>query len=319
MRILMTGASGFVAAYAAQALRDRMRDVVLVAATREGEPLRGFDETIAFDVADGGAARVAIEMVQPTHVLHLAGIAAPPAANAQPELAWQVNTLGTLALGRAILATKPDTILLNGGSGVAYGDSANRVERIDEETAFAPGDDYGATKAAADLGLAVLAKRGLKVIRLRPFNHTGPGQSQDYAIPAFAAQIAAIERREREAVVKVGNLEAERDIADVGDVADGYALVALAASNGRLQWGRAYNLCTGRGVRIRSVLELLLSMSSARIAVQQDPSRMRPSDLPRMVGDPMRAETELGWRASTPLESTLARTLDHWRERATSA
>lgn len=314
MRVLVTGASGFAAPHAARALRDSLPNVGIVAATRDGTSAEGFDEAIALDLVDGNAARTALEIVQPTHVLHLAGIAAPVEANARPELAWQINTLGTLALGRAILAVSPDTILLNAGSGAAYGDSASQVERVDEDTAFAPGDDYGATKAAADLGLMVLAKRGLKLIRLRPFNHTGPGQNRDYVIPAFAAQIAAIERGERAAVVQVGNIEAERDISDVADVADGYALAALAATEGRLKWGRAYNLCAGRGVRIRSALEFLLSISSAKIAIEQDPSRMRPSDLPRIVGDPRRAEAELGWRVSTPLETTLSRTLDHWRQ-----
>lgn len=315
MRILVTGGAGFAAAYAVRSLRERFRGVSVLAATRDGESIDGFDETIRFDLADSTAALTVIEAAQPTLVLHLAGIAAPPEANAQPELAWQVNTLGTLALGRAILAAAPDTIFLNVGSASAYGDSAKQVRRITEETAFLPADDYGATKAAADWGLAVLAKRGLKVVRLRPFNHTGPGQTRDYAIPTFAAQIAAIERGNREAVVKVGNLEAERDIADVADVTDGYASVAWAALEGRLEWGRAYNVCTGRGIRMRSVLEILLSRSSVDIVIEQDPDRMRPSDLPRIVGDPSRAEAEIGWRTSTPLETTLLRTLNYWRER----
>lgn len=318
MRVLVTGAAGFAAGYAARALRKRVGGVALVAATRDGTVVDGFDEAVALDVQDAEATRAVIAAVQPTHVLHLAAIAAPPDANARPALAWHVNALGTLALGRAILAVCPSAILLNVGSAAAYGDSANLVDRVDEETAFAPGEEYGATKAAADLGLAVLAKRGLKVLRLRPFNHTGPGQSQDYAIPAFAAQIASIERGEREAHVMVGNLEAERDIADVTDVAEAYAIAAQAASEGLLKWGSAYNLCTGCGVRIRSALELLLSMSPVTIAVLQDPKRMRPSDLPRLVGNPSRAKADLGWQTSTPLETTLVQTLDYWRRRPTS-
>lgn len=312
MRVLITGGAGFAAPHAARAFAEVGADVV--GSTRDGSPAPGFDAMVTLDLADEATIRDAIDTVRPTHVLHLAGVAAPQAANAAPDFAWQVNTLGTIALGRALLATAPDTILLNAGSAAAYGSSAMRLERLDEDAAFAPTDEYGATKAAADLGLGALAKRGLRVVRLRPFNHTGPGQTKDYAAAAFAAQIAAIEQGRGEPVLKVGNLDAERDFSDVGEIAQAYAKVAIAASEGRIEPGRAYNLCAGRGVAMREILDILLSLSSARIEVRQDSDRMRPSDNPRIVGDPRRAEVELGWRAKRPIEETLRDTLSSWRE-----
>lgn len=315
MKLLITGAGGFVAPYAARAFAARVPGVEIVASSHKGGPVPGFAQTIALDVSDPAAIATALESLRPTHVLHLAGIAAPQQAGVDPEAAWRINAFGVLALGRAILRLTPQTVLLNAGSGSAYGDSANRFATLDETAPFAPADEYGATKAAADLGLGALAARGLRVVRLRPFNHTGPGQSEAYVAPAFAAQIAAIEAGTREPVLNVGDLDAERDFCDVRDVADAYALAAAAASEGQLAPGRALNLCSGRGLRMRTLLDMLLAMSRVRVEVRQDPARMRASPLPRIVGDPSRANAELGWRATTRLEKTLTDVLEDKRAR----
>lgn len=315
MKVLITGAGGFVAPYAAQAFAARFPGVALVGTRLGGDPHPGFPDALALDICDAGAIAAALEATRPTHVLHLAGVAAPQQANGDPQAAWRINLMGTLSLGREILRVSPDTIFLNAGSGLAYGDSANRAAPLDEDVAFAPLDEYGATKAAADLALGALARRGLKVVRLRPFNHTGAGQNENYAIPAFAAQIAAIEAGERAPVIRVGDLEAQRDFCDVADIADAYALAAGAAMQGRLAPGRAFNLCSGRALPMRAMLDMLLAMSRAQVEIVHDPARTRPSDIPRMIGDPARAAAELGWRAAIPLERTLAAVLDAQRAR----
>lgn len=312
IRVLITGAAGFAAHHVVPALRAQGM-CELVGAAYSGEAAPGFDDTARLDVTETDSVARLIARIQPTHVLHLAGIAAPQTANQDPNLAWRVNTLGALALGRAILAAAPETILLHVGSGAAYGLSGHHRARLDEEAPFAPGDEYGASKAAADLGLGALARRGLKVVRLRPFNHTGPGQSVDYAIPAFAMQIAAIERGQRPPILTVGNLDAERDFCDVRDVAAAYARAALMAWQDGIPSGRAYNLCSGRGVSMRAALDLLLSMSSARIEVRQDDARLRPADIARLVGDPSRAQAELGWWAKIAFEDTLRTVLERFR------
>ena len=315
MKVLITGAGGFVAPYAAQAFMTRFPGVGIVGTSLSGGARPGFPVVHALDVADADAVVAALEATRPTHVLHLAGVAAPQQAGADPQAAWRINLLGTLALARAILKVSPGAILLNAGSALAYGDSAHRAAPLDEEAAFAPLDEYGATKAAADLALGALARRGLKVVRLRPFNHTGAGQSEDYAIPAFAAQIAAIEAGERAPVIRVGDLAAQRDFCDVADVADAYALAAIAAADGRVAPGRAFNLCSGRASSLRGVLDMLLAMSAARVEIVNDPARMRPSDIPRMAGDPRRAEAELGWRAAIPLQCTIESVLAAFRSK----
>jgi GDP-4-dehydro-6-deoxy-D-mannose reductase len=316
MRVLITGAGGFVAAHAAHAFAARVPGVDIVGASLEGGARPGFSDTIALDVTNAAAIDAALEAARPTHVLHLAGVAAPQQAAADPELAWRVNTLGALALGRAIRARAPDAILLNVGSGAAYGESANGRDLVDEETPLAPADDYGATKAAAELGLVAMAKRGLKLVRLRPFNHTGPGQGQGYVAPDFATQIAEIEAGRRVPTLRVGNLDAERDFCDVRDVAAGYVAAALAAAEGRLAPGAAFNLCSGRALSVRALLDLLLALSKLDVTIEQDPARMRASHIPRMVGDPRRAERELDWHAKITIETTLAELLDEKRRGA---
>lgn len=316
MKVLITGAGGFVAAFAAQAFGRCVPEAAIVGTSREGGARRGFADTVPLDIADASAISAVLETVRPTHVLHLAGVAAPQHASAAPEAAWRVNTLAALSLGREILRVSPETILLNAGSGAAYGDSANYADVVNEDTAFAPVDEYGATKAAADLGLGAMAKRGLRLVRLRPFNHTGPGQSEDYAVPAFAAQIAAIEAGRRKPALHVGNLDAERDFCDVRDVAVAYVLAATAARDGRLPPGRAINLGSGRAVNMRALLDMLLAMSDAHITVDVDPKRIRSSDIPRMVGDPRRAQADLGWSAAIPLKDTLRDILEACRAMA---
>src|SRR4029079_10104575 len=143
-------------------------------------------------------------------------------------------------------------------------------------------DEYSASKAAADLALGPLIRLGLKCIRLRPFNHTGPGQSEAFVVPAFAMQIAKIEAHLAPPIMRVGNLDAQRDFLDVRDVANAYALVMKNLEN--LESGTLLNIASGIPRRISDVLASLLAKSQVEISVQQDPTRRRPADLPILVG-----------------------------------
>ncbi|BAT57595.1 GDP-6-deoxy-D-mannose reductase [Variibacter gotjawalensis] len=314
-RFLITGASGFVASYVIRKLRERLGNVEVVGATREGSDCPSCDESIALDIRDHERAKSVLSAKYFSHVINLAGVAAPQTANNNPEEAWTINAMGPLALARALLAVSSSSVLVHAGSAAAYGNHANEVDALVEDSAFAPIDEYGASKAASDLALGALTRQGLKVIRLRPFNHTGAGQTPQFMVPAFAAQIAEIETGLREPVLKVGNLDAIRDFCDVEDVADAYVRAAFAASNGAVPFGRAYNICSGRGVSGHEVLKHLLALSRRHIEVRTDSARIRRSDIARVVGNPARAESELGWSASTPFETTLAKTIEFWRAR----
>ena len=309
MRVLITGADGFVGPHAVNALCDLFPsnlELIPTARTADGG-------TEALDITDRSAVDGAIARCRPTHVVHLAGITALPAAASDPDATWRVNLDGTLNLARAILAVAPDCHLINAGSGLIYGESAKSGLPLDETSLLAPMDDYSASKAAADLALGALAHRGLKCIRMRPFNHFGPGQSEHFVATAFAIQIAKIEAGCADPLIHVGNLTSARDFLDVRDVAAAYAL-AVAKSD-TIAPGTILNLASGKVHRINDLLIAILSRSSVSIRVEEDSSRMRPSDLPCVIGNAQRARDFLGWSPKHSFDETVSELMEECRAR----
>ncbi|MCG7392453.1 GDP-mannose 4,6-dehydratase [Microvirga sp. ACRRW] len=313
-RVLITGARGFVGPYVMDALRRICgTDVALFPTAKDAVNDPALGPVLALDITDRASIEDALFRCDPTHVIHLAGIAAPAAASADPDAAWHVNVHGTLNLARAILEKAPRCCLLNVGSGLIYGDSAKAGQPLDEHSLVAPLDDYSVTKSAADLALGAMARRGLKCVRFRPFNHSGAGQTDAYVLSAFAQQIARIEQGLAEPVMMVGNLDAERDFLDVRDVADAYALAVKKSDV--LEPGCIINIASGTSRRVGDLLQQLLSLSRVKITAEVDPARYRPSDLPRVVGNADRARQILGWAPRYSIEQTLAAILDDHRAR----
>lgn len=299
-RVAVTGASGFVG----QWLMRHFAELGVAAVPFFPPGIQG--------LGDIGLIRATLTEQQPDCVVHLAAVAAPAEARRDPRAAFEVNLTGTLNLAEAILACSPRTRLVFAGSSEAYGRSFNHFpEGLTESAPLEPATLYGVTKASADLLLGQMAGSGLATVRFRPFNHTGPGQTDAYVVSAFARQIAEIEKGRQPPVVAVGDLEAERDFLDVRDVVRAYALAAL--SPGSLPQGVAINLASGTARRISTVLEALLAMSPRAITVTQDPARMRANEIARAVGDGTRARELLGWSPSIPFETTLRDVLEHWR------
>jgi GDP-4-dehydro-6-deoxy-D-mannose reductase len=196
------------------------------------------------------------------------------------------------------------------GSNEEYGRPLPEELPIAEGNPIRPNNPYAVSKVAQDfLGLQYHLSYGLDVVRLRPFNHTGPGQSPRFVVPAFASQIARIEVGQQESVVRVGNLEAERDFTDVRDIVRGYF---LAATQG--QTGEVYNLASGSPRSIRGLLEHLLSLSTIEIRIEIDPERYRPVDTPRVEGSAAKFHTHTGWEPEIDFEQTLRDVLEYWRE-----
>ena len=308
MRILITGAGGFVAPYVTEALRRAAAGACeIVLAAHNAEEAGGLGAE-ALDIVDARAVEALIGRIAPTHVFHLAALSSPPAADADPDLAWRVNLGGTLNITRAIMKVAPSCVLLFAGSGQVYGKTAQLGRALTENDVLAPVGDYSVTKAAADLALGSMADQGLRCVRFRPFNHTGAGQTEDFVLPSFAAQIARIEAGQAPPVLRVGNLDAERDFLDVRDVADAYARAALRTDT--LKPGTILNIASGQPRRIGDLLRKLLDMSDIEIMVEQDEARMRPSDTPRFFGDATRAQTLLDWTPQRSMRDTLADLLD---------
>jgi GDP-4-dehydro-6-deoxy-D-mannose reductase len=289
MRTLVTGADGFVGRHAVERLR--AADV----------------ETIAFagDVRDSGACLAQVRAAAPDSILHLAAIASVADAWRDPDAVTDVNVGGTRNLLAAVAEAAPDARVVLVSSGEIYGAVPEPEQPIGEDRAPQPPSPYAVSKVEAE---RVARASGLDVVIARPFPHIGPGQDERFAIASFAGQIGAIERG-AEPVLRVGNLDARRDISDVRDVVGAYLGLLGGTGSG------TYNVCSGRAQRIGDVLTSLLDLAHREIEVRPDPARLRPADIPLLWGDPARIERDLGWRADRPLEQTLLDILTFFRAR----
>lgn len=303
-RILVIGASGFVGRHLVALLSAEYGAQAVIDAGRDGA-------TVPLDLCDGQAIRDALDTHRPTHVVNLAGLAAPADAARAEAAAWALHVYAVTDLGHAILEKCPETWLLNVGSGLAYGRTARHGRPVGEGEALEPLDVYGVTKAAGDLSIGALAGAGLRAVRLRPFNHTGPGQSTDFAVPAFAAQIARIEAGLQPPMLEVGNLDAARDFLHVTDVVEAY--VAVIRASHTVAPGLALNVASGEATPIREVLNGLLALTDLSIEVRPDSARQRPSDLEWIAGDASVLSAATGWTPRLNLDRALADVLAHAR------
>lgn len=309
-RILVLGGGGFVGAHLLTALSSRFGGTAhIVNTSYENLP----PDTLALDICDTEAVRALVQHEKPTHIVNLAAIAAPAEARLEPDLAWELHALAPDRLGRMLLAEMPECWFLHVSSGLVYGRSALGLEAIDEAARLDPIDTYAMTKAAGDLALGVLAGDGFKCLRLRPFNHIGPGQSESFVVAAFASQIIRIQRGLQEPKLKVGNLSAVRDFLDVRDVADAYAV--LIGCTSKLEPGTIFNIASGTGWNMSALLDQLVDMSGLDITVETDPDRQRPSDLPEIVGNAEALSRKTGWSPRISIERTLTDTLDYFSEK----
>ena len=312
LRILILGAGGFVGQHLISELAGHFGSAAEIRPTG----LSARPGILPLDLTDSQAVRATVQEFRPTHICNLVGIAAPATARRDPEMAWQLHAQAPERLGRIVLEEVPDCWLFQIGSGLIYGSSASHGKPVDENTALGPMDPYGVTKAAGDLAMGALAFDGLKCLRLRPFNHTGPGQTEDFAIPAFAAQIVRIEKGLQPPVINVGNLDAIRDFLDVRDVVRAYSrLIAATGETGaETLSGKIFNVASGTGSRMRDLLDMLIDGSTSTLRVELDPDRQRASDLPAIVGDATALRKETDWTQEIPLEETMRAVLDHFRQ-----
>jgi len=321
MRFLITGIGGFAGPHLARALLDAGHTVHGVVRRRGSmralEPLHmQFGErfpsgaVITADVLDPRALLGAVAEARPDGVFHLAGVTYVPASETDPLAAHRTNFFGSLNVLRAVGEVRPECRVLFVGSGDAYGAAGNEFSMISEEVPLQPVSPYGVSKAAADLAAFQWHWAGGNVVRARPFNHTGPGQDSRFVCSSFARQVAEIEAGQRPAVLEVGNLDVIRDFTDVEDIVAGY--VALWE---RGEGGEVYNLCSGRAVPIRTVVDELRAQARSAIEIRVTEVRRRPNEVRRLVGTAARAQSKTGWRPARPLAETLARLLGYWRER----
>ncbi len=308
--ILVTGANGFVGTWLLRRLVERGIPVWAGVRRMGSSTVQGAPEAI-LDLEDPASIFAALDKTRPSGIVHLAGMASPHLSNLRPEAVYHVNFLGTQRLleGCRVLGLSPRVLLV--GSATVYGKVQASDLPLRESRPAAPADPYSLSKAASEM-LAPLYSQHFPVVVARPFNHTGPGQSTDFVLPAFAAQIARIEAGHQPPSLKVGDLSSERDFLDVRDVVDAY--LALLT---RGEAGTIYNVCSGSCRKVSEWLETLVGLSSRHIEVTVDPGRIFAQPNPRLVGDNSRLRA-LGWAPRFSSEEMLRGLLDHWRERMAS-
>jgi GDP-4-dehydro-6-deoxy-D-mannose reductase len=310
MRVLVTGAGGFVGGHVTTALRAAGHTVHGLVHGSGAGPADAH-AVHAGDVCDADALARLVADVAPEGVVHLAAFANPAAAERDPAGAYRVNVGGTLALLGAVRAHAPRARLLLVSSCLVYGDVPRTEPPVGEDAPVAPRTVYGASKAAAEVtALQWQRAYGLDVVVARPFNHTGPGQAPTYVCAALARQLAAIEAGRQEPVLRIGNPDPVRDLIDVRDVAAAY--VALLAAG---RPGGVYNVCTGVGSSVAEIVAQLRTLATVPVSVRIDPARVRAGDPERLVGSPERLAADTGWQPRIPLADTLADVLAEWRAR----
>lgn len=314
MRVLITGLTGFVGSHLAEYALSKNAEVYgsirWRSRTENIDHLRDQVNFVECEFRDSLSVNSLIRQAKPDMIFHLASQSYVPTSWHAPEDTLMNNIVGQVNLFEAIRSNDIDPLIQIAGSSEEYGATTLQELPVKEISSLRPLSPYAVSKVTQDLlGYQYFQTYGMKIIRTRAFNHTGPRRGKVFVESNFAHQIAEIEAEIRKPVVYVGNLEAKRDFSDVRDVVKGYW---LALEKGKP--GEVYNLASGKMWAIKEVLDFLLSMSSATICVKEDPARLRPSDVPFLCGDSTLFRTETGWDPQIPLEQTLRDLLNYWRE-----
>ncbi len=302
-RSLVTGASGFIGRHVAAHLAEHGHEIHGFGRKRP-EDWNG--SWHAGDLTDAARVREVVADARPDLVFHLAGLMRGDLANL-----LAVNVIGTQHLLAAVSAERSDARVLVAGSAAEYGFVNEHELPVSEEQPLRPLSPYGVSKVAQSVLAAQAALRQeLDVVRTRSFNLTGPGEPETLVCAAFARQLVDIERGVRAPIVRVGNLESQRDFVDVRDAVRAYALVADRGQSGAL-----YNVASGRAVAIRDVLAQLCALAGVDARIEQHQALRSAGDVPVQRGDATRLRTQLGWSAEVELATSLSDLLEDWRQR----
>jgi GDP-4-dehydro-6-deoxy-D-mannose reductase len=305
--VVITGGAGFVGRYLMEELlASGLLKKIAIWDMKLGD-LPAEVERLLIDITKPETYRHALQTLQPTWLVHLAAVASIPYAWAHPTETRQINVAGTRQLLRAVKELSPQTKVLVVSSADIYGVPSDKpIAELPLEECQ-PFNPYAEAKFLME---EMIEKEFPKeTIRVRPFPHIGPRQMQGFVTADFASQIAAVEKGIGPAVMKVGNLEAQRDFTDVRDVVRAYRLIM---EDGIM--GQVYNVASGKGVKIADILEMMLKLSPTAITVEHDKDKQRPLDVPVIIGDAGKLKLLTGWAPKISLEQSLADILDYWRK-----
>jgi len=306
-RVFITGATGFVGRHLTRLLREQGCDV---AGTCFPDPACPQEPHIThLDLRSGDALSEALDRSRPEWIFHLAALSNVRQSWDRREETLETNLVGTNRLFEAVRRSCPSARVLFISSSDVYGVLSGPEKHFREEDPFQAVNPYAYSKIAGELlSRFYVQVEKLDIVLARPFPHTGPGQSPDFVFSDWARQIARIEKGLSEPVIRVGNLDVRRDYSDVRDVVRAYALLLEKGRTGEI-----YNVCSGKAVPLREVLDTLLGFSSRTVEVRTDPSKLRKTDIPFLAGDGSKLRRETGWQAEIPLARTLGDLISGWR------
>ena len=317
MRILITGITGFAGSHLADFLLAERKDVDIYgmvrwrSKTENIEHIRDKIKLYECDIRDAYSVNKVIREVRPERIFHLAAQSFVPTSWRAPAETLTTNVIGELNIFEAVRQNGIDPLIHIAGSSEEYGLVKKDEIPIKETNPLRPLSPYAVSKVGQDLlGYQYFKSYGLKIIRTRGFNHTGPRRGEVFVCSDFAKQVARIEKGKQKPIIKVGNLKAKRDFTDVRDMVRAYWLVL---EKGKI--GEVYNICSNKAYSIKEVLDILLSLSRKRIKIEEDPQRMRPSDVPILLGDNTKFKKETGWQPEISFEKSIKDLLDYWRQR----
>jgi GDP-4-dehydro-6-deoxy-D-mannose reductase len=309
-KVLITGSEGFVGQHLVSQLKGKY-SIVGLSHTEQLQSEENL-EYINGDVLDKNRVYEILNQHKPDAIIHLAAIAQTWKIDSQ--LVFNINFFGTLNLYENISKIKDSDPSFNPkvlyiSSADVYGKTKN-ADNITEDSPFYPANHYAVSKIAADrLSYQFSLNGKLNVVIVRPFNHTGPGQRKGFFVPDMISQIVELEKNSENNQLMVGNLESVKDFLDVRDVVAAYEAILEKD----IEPGTAINVCSGKGVKFRDVLDMIINISGKQITLKDDPERMRPSEVPLLIGNNQKLKELTGWEPNYNLEQTLKDTLEFWR------
>ncbi|MDD2889451.1 MAG: GDP-mannose 4,6-dehydratase [bacterium] len=315
MKVLVTGVTGFVGSWMVDYLLT-MPEVKIFGIKRwrsRTENIEHFKNKITMyecDLKDSTSVRDTIETIKPDRIFHLAAQSFVPSSWNAPSETLEGNIFGELNIFEAIKKIGINPLIHIAGSSEEYGFIYPNEIPVKETTPLRPLSPYAVSKVAQDmLAYQYFMSYKLRAIRTRAFNHTGPRRPPNFVCSEIAYQIVQIEKGITPPVIYLGNTDTVRDFTDVRDIVKAYWLLLEKGEPGDV-----YNICSGKGQKIKDILSTLVDMSGVKVEIKQDPARLRPSDVPVLIGDATKFKKLTGWEPIIPFEQTLKDILDFWRK-----
>ena len=314
MKVLITGISGFIGTYLAEyCLKQSCEVHGWVRSSSWKGPLETIKDRISIEVCnilDPEAVRERLDTLKPDWIFHLAGKSHIGVSWHEPQDTLQVNVSGQVNLLEAMRTLDLTSRIQIAGSSEEYGIVQPEEVPVTEDTPLRPISPYAVSKVSQDLmGHQYFKNYGLRIVRTRSFNQTGPRRKEFFVTSAFAKQVAMIEVGRQRPILHVGNIDVVRDFTDVRDTVKAYWLALKQCDDGEV-----YNICSGQGRKISDILDILRDLSEVKFEVKKDQTKIRPSDLPVMIGDGSKFHKKTGWKPQISLEESMQDLLNYWRE-----